>query len=131
MLGITPPDAIAIGTVIAAALVGLFGKKSADVLLKSKPLDPSTSGVAAGFVDKDLMLRLVMSNESIASTLKEIVGIQTDEHERAVNDRLERIEAAVVKKNDDDMRSQRAVDRGGERMERTVDRVTGRKREDR
>lgn len=123
MLGITGPDAIALGTILAAVLAGLFGKKSGDQAAKVKPIEPTTSGIAAGFVDKDLMMRQVMATESIAGTLKELVGIQTDEHERAVNDRLERIEAAVTKKRDDDDRARRSVDRTGERVERSLDRT--------
>jgi ABC-type taurine transport system ATPase subunit len=123
MLGITTTDAITIGTLLAAVLAGLLGLRSGDAAKKNKPLEPSASGIAAGFVDKDLMVRLTMATENIAATLKEIVGIQTDEHERAVNDRLERIEAALIKKHDDDDRANRTVDRTGERVDRTADRV--------
>ena len=108
MLGITVPDAIAVGTLIAAALAGWFGRKSGDALARVRPQEPATSGIAAGFVDKDLMVRLTMACESIAATLKVLVGIQTDEHERAVEDRLERIEAALTKKDEDDARSMRS-----------------------
>lgn len=134
MLGITVPDAIALGTIAAAALAGWWGKKSGDAAAKIKPVDPATSGIAAGFVDKDLMVRLTMATESIAGTLKEIVGIQTDEHERAVEDRLARIEAAVMKKHDDDDRARRSVDRTGDRVEksldRTADKIAGRRPRD-
>lgn len=134
MLGITVPDAIAVGTILAAALAGWWGKKSGDTAAKIKPADPATSGIAAGFVDKDLMQRLTMATENIAATLKEIVGIQTDEHERAVEDRLARIEAAVLKKHDDDDRAARSVQRTGDRVERSLDRtadkITGRKPRD-
>jgi hypothetical protein len=120
MLGITIPDAIAVGTLIAAVLAGWFGKRSGEALLRAKPLDPSAAGVAAGFVDKDLMQRLVMATEAVATTLKELVGIQTDEHDRAVEDRLARIEAAVLKKHDDDDRATRTVDRVESKMRRPM-----------
>lgn len=126
MLGITVPDAIAIGTVLAAGLAGWFGRKSGDALARVKPREPATSGIAAGFVDKDLMVRLVMATENIAATLKQIVGIQTDEHQRAVEDRLARIEAAVMKKHEDDDRAARSVRSTGDRVERTLDRTVDR-----
>lgn len=131
MPDISVPDALTLGGVIAAAIVAILGGKTGDAANKVKPVEPTTSGIAAGFVDKDLMVRLTMATESIASTLKEIVGIQTDEHERAVEDRLARIEAAVMKKHEDDDRARRSVDRTGERVEksldRTADRITGRR----
>lgn len=134
MLGITVPDIIAFGVFALSAAAFIYGRRAGDKFAEAKPLEPSTSGIAAGFVDKDLMLRLTMACESIAYTLKELVGIQTDEHERAVNDRLERIEAAVLKKNDDDRRAARSVERTGERVERSLDRtadkITGRKPRD-
>lgn len=95
MLGITVPDAITLGTIIAAALAGWYGKRSGDAAAKIKPIEPTTSGIAAGFVDKDLMTRLTLAMESVAGTLKAYLEIQTDEHERDVNDRLKRIEEAV------------------------------------
>lgn len=95
MLGITVPDAITLGTILAAALAGWYGKRSGDAAAKIKPAEPATSGIAAGFVDKDLMVRLTMATEAIAGTLKTYLEIQTDEHERDVNDRLKRIEEAV------------------------------------
>lgn len=111
MLGITANDAVVIGTIIAAAVAGFYGRKSGDKAKSIAPLDPVTSGVAAGFVDKDEMRGLRLACESIASTLKELVGIQTDEHERAVEDRLERIEAALKKQIEDDARSVRSSNR--------------------
>jgi hypothetical protein len=123
MLGITVPDAIAVGTLVAAALAGLFGKKGADALLKAKPLDPVASGVAAGFVDKDLMLRLVESNETIAVALKALVAAELDERQHAVDEKLERLEAAITKRNEDDERARRST----ERVEKTIERATGRK----
>lgn len=100
MLGITVPDALLIGTAVAGAIAALFGRKGADALVKSKPLEPTTSGIAAGFVDKDLMLRLVLAVETL-------VHLQDDRLRQATDDRLERIEAAVLKKNDDDARARR------------------------
>lgn len=138
MLGTITPEAVTnailIGSLIASVLAGLFGTKTGEDAKKIKPVDPATSGIAAGFVDKDLMVRLTMATENIAATLKEIVGIQTDEHERAVEDRLARIEAAVLKKHDDDDRAARSVQRTGDRVERSLDRtadkITGRKPRD-
>jgi hypothetical protein len=134
MLGITVNDAILIGALVASCLAGWLGKKSGEALSKTKPLEPATAGIAAGFVDRDLMQRLTTATETIAATLKQIVGIQTDEHERAVEDRLERIEAALMKKHDDDDRANRSVQRTGDRVERSLDRtadkITGRKPRD-
>lgn len=116
MLGITVNDAIIIGALVASCIAGWLGRKSGDALAKVKPIEPVASGVAAGFVDRDEMRLLRLAAESIAATLKELVGIQTDEHDRAVEDRLERIEAAVLKKHDDDDRATRTVDRATDRM---------------
>lgn len=120
MLGITAlpsiSDIIAFGVFALSVAAWVFGGRAGDKAKTVKPADPTTSGIAAGFVDKDLMVRLTMACESIASTLKEAVGIQTDEHERATQQKLDLIAAAVLKRQEDDVRAWDT----GDRVERAI-----------
>lgn len=102
MLGITVPDAIAFGVFSLSVAAFIYGGKAGDKFGRMKPVEPVASGIAAGFVDKDLMTRLTMALESVAGTLKAYLEIQTDEHERSVNERLKRIEDAVSRRDNPD-----------------------------
>lgn len=91
MLGITVPDAIAIGALVAAVLAGILGKKSGEAAAKVKPPDPVASSIAAVFADKDLMTRQTLAMEDLARTVKEFCRVQTDKHEAAVEASLKEI----------------------------------------
>lgn len=91
MLGITVNDAVIVGTFVLSVLAWIYGQRNGDDAKKIKPIEPVSSGISAGFVDKALMERLVMGVESLAGTLKEAVRIQTDEYERQVLTLLQEI----------------------------------------
>lgn len=97
MLGITVPDAIAFGVFALSVAAFIYGRKSGDAAARVKPVDPATSGIAAGFVDKDLMTRLTMATEDIAKTLKTYLDIQTDKHEQKVEELLKQIHGKLSK----------------------------------
>lgn len=99
MLGITAlpniSDIIAFGVFALSVAAWVFGGRAGDKAKALKPAEPSTSGIAAGFVDKDLMVRLTMATESIAGTLKAYLKIQTDKHEQEIETLLKEIKARL------------------------------------
>jgi hypothetical protein len=125
MVDISSPseNAITIGVAIAAALLTWFGRKTGEVVKDIRPIEPTTSGIAAGFVDVNKMERLVQATESIAKTLKLIWDVQTDEHERSVEAQLEEIKKLVQGRENENVasRAEAKVLRNNQRPRRTGD----------
>ncbi|MES2697369.1 MAG: hypothetical protein V4773_28140 [Verrucomicrobiota bacterium] len=85
-------DPLTLGSIIGSIILTVLGLKAGDLLKGFRPpasADPVASGVAAVFADKELQTRQTMALESIASTIKEYLRVQTDENERRTKELLD------------------------------------------
>lgn len=91
MLGITTADAIAFGTLVLGFVAVYKGLQWGKAAKEAAPISPVASGIAAGFVDKDLMQRMVAGIERIAETLEEWLRQDTNRHDQEVQHDLKEI----------------------------------------
>lgn len=94
MLGITTPDAIALGSMLAALLAAFAGLLKGDRARKDTPPEPGMALIGGALVDRATLRDLTEAVNDLAATLRAGIaaGRRPDLHADTLRDLLDRID---------------------------------------
>ena len=98
MLGISTPDAIALGTLILAALAAWQGRRAGEAAARRPPApDPALALIGGALVDHLTLRDLVEAVRALEATISRVADDRDRREESGFADTLRRLEAALAR----------------------------------
>lgn len=98
MLGISTPDAIALGTLILAALAAWQGQRAgAAAARRPPPPDPTVALIGGALVDQLTLRDLVEAVRALEATIGRVASERERREEAGFADAIRRLEAALTR----------------------------------
>lgn len=96
MLGISTPDAIALGTLILAALAAWQGRRAGEAAARRPPPEPAMALLGGALVDHATLRDLVEAVRDLERTIGRAAEGRERREETGFADALRRLEAALA-----------------------------------
>jgi len=91
MLGITVPDAIAIGTLAIALLAAWRGTKAGETAAKVTPPEPAMAMIGAALVDRATLQALTLAVQDHAAAIRETITAAEQARQEDITDAMQRM----------------------------------------
>jgi hypothetical protein len=101
MLGITVPDAIALGTLILALLAGFRGTRAGAEAKKNIPPDPPTAMIGGAIVDTMTLRDLTTSVQNVADAINATIAEEKQSREAHLSVTLDRLLKELSARDDE------------------------------